>query len=56
LEGALKYIVRKFPTMDTRGGGASLHPVSSIKQDVLKSLSLYYYTFVDLLDLKVAVK
>lgn len=26
--------------------------VFNIKQDIMKSLSLYYYTFVDLLDFK----
>lgn len=71
LEPAIKYIQRKFPSLDTKGGGVScadsfflfvyknatnpqsqLHAVNNIKDDIVKSLSLYYYTFVDLLDFR----
>ena len=31
---------------------STLTVVFNIKQDIIKSLSLYYYTFVDLLDFK----
>lgn len=31
---------------------SQLSAVYSIRQDIMKSLSLYYYTFVDLLDFK----
>ncbi|MFH4983098.1 hypothetical protein AB6A40_009807 [Gnathostoma spinigerum] len=52
LEAALKHIVRKFPVTDTRLNGTVFNQVNSMKQEILKSLSLYYYTFVDFLDLK----
>lgn len=29
-----------------------LQPISNIRSEIIKSLSLYYYTFVDLLDFK----
>uniref|UniRef100_A0A914VN14 Nck-associated protein 1 n=3 Tax=Plectus sambesii TaxID=2011161 RepID=A0A914VN14_9BILA len=52
LENALKQICRKFPTIDTRSSGTTFNHVNAIKADIIKSLSLYYYTFADLLDLK----
>ncbi|GFV82976.1 membrane-associated protein Hem [Trichonephila clavipes] len=52
LESALKHVVRRFPNIDARGNSSQLNAVFSIRQEVLKSLSLYYYTFVDLLDFK----
>ncbi|XP_065218570.1 membrane-associated protein Hem isoform X1 [Planococcus citri] len=48
LESSIKYIIRKFPSIDLK----SLQPVVPIKNDIIKSLSLYYYTFVDLLDFR----
>ncbi|CAG9836304.1 unnamed protein product [Diabrotica balteata] len=48
LESSIKSIVRKFPNIDVK----SLTPIQSLKNDIIKSLSLYYYTFVDLLDFK----
>ena len=32
---------------------AQLSSINAIKTDVVKSLSLYYYTFVDIMDFKV---
>lgn len=52
MEPALKHIVKKFPTIDVRGGGAGTQLVHNIRADILKSLQLYYYTFVDLLELR----
>ncbi|GAB6026086.1 hypothetical protein CHUAL_012289 [Chamberlinius hualienensis] len=52
LESAIKHIVRKFPQIDTKGNSNQLQAVSLIRNDIIKSLSLYYYTFVDLLDFK----
>ena len=49
LEASVKYIVRKFPNIDPK----QLSNVQPLRNEVLKSLSLYYYTFVDLLDFKV---
>ncbi|XP_025425507.1 membrane-associated protein Hem [Sipha flava] len=48
LESAIKYIVRRFPNVDIKG----LQAITPIRNDIIKSLSLYYYTFVDLLDFK----
>lgn len=48
LESSVKYIVRRFPNIDPK----SLANVQPLRNEVLKSLSLYYYTFVDLLDYK----
>ena len=51
LESAIKHVVRKFPSTDGKAN-SQLGVVFNIKQDIMKSLSLYYYTFVDLLDFK----
>ncbi|XP_018322242.1 membrane-associated protein Hem [Agrilus planipennis] len=48
LESSIKNIVRRFPNIDSK----SLQPLYAIRNDIIKSLSLYYYTFVDLLDFK----
>ena len=41
-------MVRKFPNVDLK----SLSNIHPIRDEIVKSLSLYYYTFVDLLDFK----
>lgn len=48
LESSIKAIVRKFPNIDIKG----LQTITNIRNEIIKSLSLYYYTFVDLLDFK----
>ncbi|PSN55803.1 Membrane-associated protein Hem [Blattella germanica] len=48
LESSIKYIVRRFPNIDIKG----LQAITQIRNEIIKSLSLYYYTFVDLLDFK----
>ncbi|XP_063868003.1 membrane-associated protein Hem-like isoform X2 [Scylla paramamosain] len=48
LESCIKHIIRKFPNIDSK----SLQALTNVRTDIMKSLSLYYYTFVDLLDLK----
>lgn len=48
LESSIKYIVRRFPNIDIKG----LQAITQIRTEIIKSLSLYYYTFVDLLDFK----
>ncbi|GAB0101031.1 Membrane-associated protein Hem [Sergentomyia squamirostris] len=48
LESSIKFIVKRFPNIDVKG----LTAITNIKAEVIKSLSLYYYTFVDLLDFK----
>ena len=46
LESSLKTIQRRFPNIDTK----ALSNLAPLRNEILKSLSLYYYTFVDLLD------
>ncbi|KAJ8961395.1 hypothetical protein NQ318_014640 [Aromia moschata] len=46
LESSIKNIVRRFPNVDVK----SLTPIQNLRNEIIKSLSLYYYTFVDLLD------
>ncbi|XP_055377265.1 membrane-associated protein Hem [Condylostylus longicornis] len=48
LESSIKFIIKKFPNVDVKG----LSAITNIKNEIIKSLSLYYYTFVDLLDFK----
>ncbi|XP_076252392.1 nck associated protein 1 Hem [Rhynchophorus ferrugineus] len=48
LESSIKNIVRRFPNLDVK----SLTPIHGLRNEIIKSLSLYYYTFVDLLDFK----
>nr|CAH7728492.1 unnamed protein product [Callosobruchus chinensis] len=48
LESSIKNIVRRFPNIDVK----SLTPIQNLRNEIIKSLSLYYYTFVDLLDFK----
>ncbi|XP_075218279.1 nck associated protein 1 Hem [Lycorma delicatula] len=48
LDSYIKYITRRFPNVDPKG----LQAIHHIRAEIIKSLSLYYYTFVDLLDFK----
>ncbi|CAH1785632.1 unnamed protein product [Owenia fusiformis] len=52
LEPVLKSIMKKFPNIDIRQTSSHVSSVNSLKADIIKSLSLYYYTFVDILDFK----
>uniref|UniRef100_A0A2P2IAK1 Membrane-associated protein Hem-like n=1 Tax=Hirondellea gigas TaxID=1518452 RepID=A0A2P2IAK1_9CRUS len=52
LEPCIKQIVRKFPNIDAKTVLAHSQTLNAVRLDIMKSLSLYYYTFVDLLDLK----
>ncbi|OUC42540.1 hypothetical protein D917_02854 [Trichinella nativa] len=52
LENALKTITKKFPGLDNRNSSTVVQSINAIKQDIIKALSLYYNTFVDLMDLK----
>lgn len=49
LESSLKSIHKKFPHVDARSGFSA---VRDLRQEIAKSLALYYYTFVDLLEFK----
>ncbi|CAG5103753.1 Similar to Hem: Membrane-associated protein Hem (Drosophila melanogaster) [Cotesia congregata] len=48
LESSIKLIIRKFPNVDAKG----FQTVTNLRNEIVKSLSLYYYTIVDLLDFK----
>ncbi|KAK3104202.1 hypothetical protein FSP39_025272 [Pinctada imbricata] len=50
LEPVFKYLIKRFPNIDTKSG--SLMALNNIKSEIVKSLSLYYFTFVDILDFK----
>lgn len=52
LESAIKFIVRKFPQVDIRNNQNQLAAVNNSKNDILKGLSIYYYTFVDVMEFK----
>ncbi|KAK6011243.1 hypothetical protein OSTOST_23682, partial [Ostertagia ostertagi] len=52
MENAVKHIARKFPVVDARMNTSTFHYVDTMKEDIIKSLGLYYYTFADLMDLK----
>uniref|UniRef100_A0A4W3ITW6 Nck-associated protein 1 n=1 Tax=Callorhinchus milii TaxID=7868 RepID=A0A4W3ITW6_CALMI len=52
LESAVKYIVKKFPVVDTRNNSQQLSQLHKEKQDILKNLALYYFTFVDVMEFK----
>ncbi|XP_052798204.1 membrane-associated protein Hem-like isoform X3 [Mya arenaria] len=50
LDPAVRFLQRKFPQIDSKAN--ALVPVNNIKTEIVKSLSLYYYTFVDIMDFK----
>ncbi|KAK6192637.1 hypothetical protein SNE40_004076 [Patella caerulea] len=50
LENAIKNVLRKFPQYDMKSN--QLNSINSMKAEIVKGLSLYYYTFVDILDFK----
>ncbi|CAJ0942504.1 unnamed protein product, partial [Mesorhabditis belari] len=52
MESAIKHIVKKFPVIDLRSNQSTFSNVANQKEEIVKSLSLYYYTFVDLLEFK----
>ncbi|XP_067843789.1 nck-associated protein 1 isoform X3 [Heptranchias perlo] len=52
LESAVKYIVKKFPVVDTRNNSQQLSQLHKEKQEILKNLALYYFTFVDVMEFK----
>jgi NCK-associated protein 1 len=52
LEPVIKNIVRKFPALDTKSSSSQASAIAPIKADIIKSLSLYYFTFVDIMDFK----
>uniref|UniRef100_A0A6Q2XER7 Nck-associated protein 1 n=1 Tax=Esox lucius TaxID=8010 RepID=A0A6Q2XER7_ESOLU len=52
LESAVKFIVRKFPAIETRNNNQQLTQLQKEKSEILKNLALYYFTFVDVMEFK----
>ncbi|CAJ0558036.1 unnamed protein product, partial [Mesorhabditis spiculigera] len=52
VESALKHIVKKFPVTDARTNPGAYSNVAGLKDQIIASLSHYYYTFADLLEFK----
>ncbi|CAF4477025.1 unnamed protein product, partial [Rotaria magnacalcarata] len=48
LESVLRQIQKKFPAVDK----SQFQALTSIKTDIIKSLAIYYFTFVDLLEFR----
>uniref|UniRef100_A0A672KP28 Nck-associated protein 1 n=1 Tax=Sinocyclocheilus grahami TaxID=75366 RepID=A0A672KP28_SINGR len=51
LESAVKFIVRKFPAIETRNNNQQLAQLQKEKSEILKNLALYYFTFPHSVDL-----
>uniref|UniRef100_A0A7M4F4W2 Nck-associated protein 1 n=1 Tax=Crocodylus porosus TaxID=8502 RepID=A0A7M4F4W2_CROPO len=51
---AVKFIVRKFPAVETRNNNQQLAQLQKEKSEILKNLALYYFTFVDVMEFKVS--
>ncbi|XP_016149016.1 nck-associated protein 1 [Sinocyclocheilus grahami] len=56
LESAVKFIVRKFPAIETRNNNQQLAQLQKEKSEILKNLALYYFTFVDVMEFKEAAE
>ncbi|CAK8685235.1 nck-associated protein 1-like isoform X1 [Clavelina lepadiformis] len=52
LESGIKFIVRKFPQVDIRNNQNQLAGVNNAKNEILKGLSIYYHTFVDVMEFR----
>ncbi|CAK9294287.1 unnamed protein product [Gordionus sp. m RMFG-2023] len=52
LEPCLKLISKKFPAIDVKGNMNTFAPLIAVKNEVLRNLDQYYYTFVDYLEFK----
>lgn len=50
VEPAVKALLRKFPQYDVKS--SQLHIVNNQKNEIMKALSLYYYTFLDIMYFK----
>ncbi|XP_078331819.1 nck-associated protein 1-like isoform X4 [Crassostrea virginica] len=49
-EPVYRYLLQRFPHVDSKS--STLQVINNIKQDVVTSLSVYYFTFVDIMDFK----
>uniref|UniRef100_A0A0N4ZFJ6 Membrane-associated protein Hem n=1 Tax=Parastrongyloides trichosuri TaxID=131310 RepID=A0A0N4ZFJ6_PARTI len=52
IEGAVKLLLKKFPQSDLKNNQSVFDSVRKQKLEIMKALALYYYTFIDVLDLK----
>ncbi|XP_063808272.1 nck-associated protein 1-like [Pseudophryne corroboree] len=52
MESSLKYINKKFPSIDVRSSTQHLGPVHKDKTEIVKSLTGYYLTFVDVMEFR----
>ncbi|XP_067833173.1 nck-associated protein 1-like, partial [Heptranchias perlo] len=52
MEPAIKCITRKFPTIDVRGNSSQFSNIQKEKSEVLKNLTNYYQSFVDVMEFR----
>ncbi|XP_038608220.1 nck-associated protein 1-like isoform X2 [Tachyglossus aculeatus] len=52
MESSLKYINKKFPNIDVRGSTQHLGPVHREKAEIIKYLTNYYQSFVDVMEFR----
>ncbi|XP_039602736.1 nck-associated protein 1-like isoform X1 [Polypterus senegalus] len=52
MESAMKYINKKFPNVDYRGNSQQLSAVHKEKSEVLKALTNFYHSFVDIMEFR----
>uniref|UniRef100_A0A671MNE2 Nck-associated protein 1-like n=1 Tax=Sinocyclocheilus anshuiensis TaxID=1608454 RepID=A0A671MNE2_9TELE len=52
MESAIKYINRKFPNFDIRGGSQHLSNIQKQKSAVLEGLHSYYESFIDVMEFR----
>uniref|UniRef100_H9GRR6 Uncharacterized protein n=1 Tax=Anolis carolinensis TaxID=28377 RepID=H9GRR6_ANOCA len=52
MESSIKYIIKKFPNLDTRSMTQHLGPVHKDKADIFRALGAYYHTFVDVMEFR----
>ncbi|GCC39394.1 hypothetical protein chiPu_0022869 [Chiloscyllium punctatum] len=54
MESAIKCIMRKFPAIDIRSNNNQLSSIQKDKSDILKNLTNFYHSFVDVLEFRVS--
>ncbi|XP_060677133.1 nck-associated protein 1-like [Hemiscyllium ocellatum] len=52
MESAIKCIMRKFPAIDIRSNSNQLSSIQKDKSDILKNLTNFYHSFVDVLEFR----
>ncbi|KAE8626857.1 hypothetical protein XENTR_v10006787 [Xenopus tropicalis] len=52
MESSIKYINKKFPNIDVRSSTQHLGPVHKEKSEIVKCLSSYYLSFVDVMEFR----